>query len=201
MIEGGERVLGEGILTAVPTVVQNRDAILNDLVREYARLVYRIAHSVLRNHQDAEDATQETFVRVWRYGNKIEFVENPKNWLARIAWRVALDRSKRREDRREIALEDRDTPALQIAAAGTPTDEALQSSEIAGRLEPLISALPAKLREPLILSTIVEMSPQEVAAALAISEAAVRSRVFRARQILRKKLTEQIRSKKECSNG
>jgi RNA polymerase sigma-70 factor, ECF subfamily len=201
MIEDGERVLSEGILTAIPTVAQSSGAVLDDLVRRHARLVYRIAHSVLRNHQDAEDVTQETFVRAWRYGNKIDSVENPKNWLARIAWRAAVDRSKRREHRGEIPLEDCDAATLEIAAVGTPADETLQISEITNRLEPLISILPAKLREPLILSTIKEMSPQEVASTLGISEAAVRSRVFRARQILRKKLAKQMVHKPEYNNG
>jgi RNA polymerase sigma-70 factor (ECF subfamily) len=57
-------------------------------------------------------------------------------------------------------------------------------------LEKLIAALPVKLREPLILSTIEEMSPREVAGTLGINEAAVRSRVFRARQILKEKLAQ-----------
>ena len=56
----------------------------------------------------------------------------------------------------------------------------------------MIAALPEKLREPLILSTIEEMSPREVAATLEINEAAVRSRIFRARQILREKLAARM---------
>jgi RNA polymerase sigma-70 factor (ECF subfamily) len=59
----------------------------------------------------------------------------------------------------------------------------------------LISALPEKLREPLILSAVEEMSPREVAVTLGISEAAVRSRVFRARHILREKLAEVVNKK------
>jgi len=62
-------------------------------------------------------------------------------------------------------------------------------------LEKLIQALPRKLREPLILSTIEEMSPREVAATLNVNEAAVSSRVFRARQLLREKL--QVRTEKK----
>jgi RNA polymerase sigma-70 factor (ECF subfamily) len=62
-------------------------------------------------------------------------------------------------------------------------------------LEKLISSLPEKLRQPLILSALEEMSPREVAAILDINEAAVRSRVFRARQILREKLAGQITRK------
>jgi len=60
-----------------------------------------------------------------------------------------------------------------------------------------MAALPRKLREPLVLSTIDEMSPREVAATLGINEAAVRSRVFRARQILREKLAERIGENKQ----
>jgi RNA polymerase sigma-70 factor (ECF subfamily) len=59
----------------------------------------------------------------------------------------------------------------------------------------MIAALPENLREPLILSTIEEMSPKQVAATLGINEAAVRSRVFRARQILRDKLAGRIAGK------
>jgi RNA polymerase sigma-70 factor (ECF subfamily) len=62
---------------------------------------------------------------------------------------------------------------------------------VGAQLEKLMAALPEKLRAPLILSAIDEMSPPEVAAILGINEAAVRSRVFRARQILREKLTQQ----------
>src|SRR5260221_10746025 len=64
-------------------------------VREHARLVYRIAYSVLRNHHDAEDATQETFVRVLRYWRNLEGVRDRKTWLARIAWRGGVDRGKK----------------------------------------------------------------------------------------------------------
>src|SRR3954469_24131439 len=83
----------------------NEDAI-EAAVREHARLVYRIAYSILRNHHDAEDATQETFVRVMRYRRKLEGVRDPKSWLARIAWRVAVERGKKRP---EISLTDSET--------------------------------------------------------------------------------------------
>jgi RNA polymerase sigma-70 factor (ECF subfamily) len=71
----------------------------------------------------------------------------------------------------------------------------LQGTQVSALLERLISALPGKLRGPLILSTIEEMSPREIAAALGISEAAVRSRVFRARQILREKMAGRLAGK------
>jgi RNA polymerase sigma-70 factor (ECF subfamily) len=67
--------------------------------------------------------------------------------------------------------------------------------QVGTQLEKLIAVLPEKLRAPLLLSAIDEMSPREVAATLGINEAAVRSRVFRARQILREKLAERTNQK------
>jgi RNA polymerase sigma-70 factor (ECF subfamily) len=186
--EGKRLVVGQAIWNEAATVGQSQDELLEDLVRQHARLVYRIAYAVLRRHHDAEDATQETFVRVLRYSRKLAGVDDPKTWLARIAWRVAIDRSKQHGRRREIPLEDPEKPLQEAASSGVSADELLDNDQVGDLLQRLIAALPEKLREPLILSTIEEMSPREVAVTLGINEAAVRSRVFRARQILKEKL-------------
>lgn len=208
MIEGKRVVAGEAILSGVATidctnkdrgksdrgrVECSRDEALEALVREHSRLVYRIAYAVLRRHHDAEDAAQETFLRVLRYSSKLAAVEDPKTWLARIAWRVAVDRSRRH--RHEVALDDPEKPLAEVASSDHAADETVHGTEIGSVLEKLIAALPAKLREPLILSTVKEMSPREVAATLGINEAAVRSRVFRARQILKEKLAQRTGAK------
>jgi RNA polymerase sigma factor (sigma-70 family) len=83
-------------------------------------------------------------------------------------------------------------PAPEIASGEDSAEETVQGTQISAVLEKLIAALPAKLREPLILSTVEEMSPREVAETLEINEAAVRSRVFRARQILKEKLAQRM---------
>ena len=203
MSEGKRVVAGEAILSGLATIRSNAEGsrlertaeMVETMVREHSRLVYRIAYAVLRRHHDAEDATQETFVRVLRYSSKLAEVEDTKTWLARIAWRVAVDRSKRRGWTRELPLDDPEKPVLELASSDASADEAVQEAQLSATLEKLIQALPRKLREPLILSTIEEMSPREVAATLNINEAAVRSRVFRARQILREKL--QVRTEKK----
>jgi len=185
-------VAGEAILSEAATGVRSQEDVLEGLVRQHARLVYRIAYAVLRRHHDAEDATQETFVRVLRYGKKLAGVDDPKTWLARIAWRVAVDRSKRHGRSREIPLEDSEKPWEEVASLDTSAEEAVHGAQVSQLLERLIAALPEKLRQPLILSTVEEMSPREVAATLGINQAAVRSRVFRARQILREKLAKRV---------
>ena len=212
MIEGRRVVAREAIqdgLNIERDRVENKDAgcptsrrccetwesALEALVREHSRMVYRIAYSVLRRHHDAEDATQETFMRVLRYSSKLARVDDPKTWLARIAWRVAVDRSKKRGWDRETPLESTDKPLAEVASSDSPADETVHGSQFGAVLEKLIAALPSKLREPLILSTIEEMSPRDVAATLGINEAAVRSRIFRARKILKEKLADRASRK------
>jgi RNA polymerase sigma-70 factor (ECF subfamily) len=195
MGEGRRLVVGEAILTELRTVAQSREEILEHLVRQHTRLVYRIAYAVLRRHHDAEDATQETFLRVLRYSRTLGGVEDHKTWLARIAWRVAVDRNKQQGRKREMPLDDPERPLPEVASSGAAADDALHGAQVSDVLERMIAALPEKLRQPLILSTIEEMSPREVAATLGINEAAARSRVFRARQILKEKLAGRIRRK------
>ena len=165
------------------------------LVRNYSHMVYRIAYAALRRHHDAEDATQETFLRVLRYSDRLAQVEDPKTWLARIAWRVAVDRSRSSARRHEIALEDPESRLPEMASPATTAQATIEGDQVGTVVEKLIAALPRKLRDPLILSTIEEMSPREVAATLEINEAAVRSRVFRARRILKEKLAKENRSR------
>lgn len=161
---------------------------LETAVREHARLVYRIAYSILRNHHDAEDATQETFVRVLRYRRKLEGVDDPKTWLARIAWRVAVERSRRRP---EVSLGEEEVAvfAERLASQAASAEQTAFGNELTEFIASLVSALPEQLRDPLRLSTLNELSPAEIAHVLQTTESAVRSRIFRARQILKEKLT------------
>jgi RNA polymerase sigma-70 factor, ECF subfamily len=204
-MSGGERLLAEeAILSGASAVERGKneasnaerrqsestDEALAGMVRDHSRLVYRIAYAALRQHQDAEDATQETFLRVLRYRSKLVNVEDPKTWLARIAWRVAVDRSKRRRVN-EISIEDEGgTPDL--ASGETVADAKLEGAQFGAVLEKMIQALPNKLRQPLILSTIEEMPPRQVAEILGMNENAVRSRIFRAKKILKEKLLQRM---------
>ena len=178
-----ERVLTQNALLMTAT---NEDA-LETAVREHSRLVYRIAYSVSRNHHDAEDATQETFMRVLRYRRKLEGIDDLKTWIARIAWRVAVEQAKKRPA--GLLGEKQVADAISELRVGGKTAEELASTrEMATLLESLIAALPECLRDAIRLSTVGELLPSEIAQLLETSEASVRSRLFRARQVLKDKL-------------
>jgi RNA polymerase sigma-70 factor (ECF subfamily) len=183
----GRRTVAEQAFVSEAVMMAPED-VLESAVREHARLVYRIAYSALRNHHDAEDATQETFVRVLRYKKKLEGVRDPKTWLARIAWRVAVERSRKRP---EISMSETEAAnaVIELRSQLASAEESTLGNEMAELLASLIAALPGPLRDALRLSTIEELSPSEVADVLGFSEASVRSRLFRARQILKEKLS------------
>jgi len=183
----GRRTVAEQAFVSEAVMMAPEDA-MESAVREHARLVYRIAYSVLRNHHDAEDATQETFVRVLRYKKKLEGVRDPKTWLARIAWRVAVEHSRKRP---EISMSETEVAnaVIELRSQLASAEESTLGKEMAELLASLISALPGPLRDALRLSTIEELSPTGIAKVLRTSEASVRSRLFRARQILKEKLS------------
>jgi RNA polymerase sigma-70 factor, ECF subfamily len=184
----GRRTVTERALARESTLMAwSKEDALEIAVREHARLVYRVAYSVLRNHHDAEDATQETFLRALRYRRKLEGVREAKTWLASIAWRVAVGRAKKRP---EVSLSDEmvSATAAELRSQLKSAEEFALGNEMADLLTAMIASLPEGLRDALRLSTVDELSPAEIAEVLGTSEASVRSRLFRARQILKEKL-------------
>jgi len=163
---------------------QPEQSLVELAIRDHARMVYRIAYSVLRNPMDAEDAVQEVFLRVLRYERKLAGVRDQKAWLAQIAWRVAVERRKKVTEPAANAEQVGDD----LLSSAEGADQILLEKERDEFLRRLIAALPDRLRDPLLLSTLEELSPREVGMMLGISEAAVRSRAFRARQILRERV-------------
>jgi RNA polymerase sigma-70 factor, ECF subfamily len=136
------------------------DAAISALVDQYAGALYRVAYSVLRNPSDAEDAVQEAFLRVLRHRDTLDEVRDQRVWLIRIVWNVALDRKRRVKTRPET--DDVSELARVLPATGLSTKE----------------------REVLLLSAFEELTSVEIAAVLDITESSVRSRLFRARNLM-----------------
>jgi RNA polymerase sigma-70 factor (ECF subfamily) len=157
---------------------------MEEAVREHSRAVYRIAYSVLRNQHDAEDATQETFVRLLRYGKRKQLasVRDLRAWLASVVWHVALDRRRRVS---EISLDEVAEAVSGLRAAGASADVIAESEQMKWLPARLIDGLPRHLRDTLTLSLVDELSSPEMAAVLGIPEGPVRERLWRARRLLR----------------
>jgi RNA polymerase sigma-70 factor (ECF subfamily) len=192
----GQAVIREAVLkdTEATKAAAPPEAI-EVLVAEHSAMVFRIAYSILRNHHDAEDAVQECFLRALKYGKNLQHVRNSKTWLARIVWTVALDR---RAHRGPPIHPDFDGSAGPLESL--PDTRAAQDEDLAGRqmqrlLERMIATLPEDLRHPLELSTVQELNSAEIAELMGIPEGSVRTRLLRARRILKEKLSALLEAK------
>src|SRR5579859_7581383 len=163
---------------------------LTRLVREYSRYIHGVAFSALRDHHDAEDVTQETFLRVMRQREPIENITNQRAWLAKIAWNLSLDKIQSRRAKLHVSIDDEDASAtvVQLAARGTPADELAANKQMQGLLGKMIESLPEELRHTLQLSVSEGMTSAVAAEVLGIPEGTVRVRMMRARNLLKEKL-------------
>jgi RNA polymerase sigma-70 factor (ECF subfamily) len=155
---------------------------------ESSTLAFRVAFSVLRHHQDAEDVAQDAFLKAHRRFDSLRDRDRFRAWLIRMTWRLALDR--RRGDRRRNAREQAWPPA-----PGAPGATAsLIERERAERLWAAIDDLPEKLRLALVLATIEGHDLAETARLLDLPEGTVKSRLFLARRRLKERLSWMNRS-------
>ncbi|MDR5726515.1 MAG: RNA polymerase sigma factor [Terriglobia bacterium] len=156
------------------------------LVQRQSRFVFRVAYAVLLNAHDAEDVVQETFLKLYR-NRGWQRLDNERAFLARVAWRIAVDQRPRSV---ASALKPLDA-CMDVEPRSTmPGPE--QTTLAANReavIHSLIDALPEELRVPLALSAFDELNSREIGSILGVPEGTVRTRLQRARQILRQKLT------------
>jgi RNA polymerase sigma-70 factor (ECF subfamily) len=157
------------------------DETFASLVNRQSRFAFRVAYSILRNTQDSEDAMQETFFRLYR-SRAWETMEDEKAFIARVAWRVAIDRRRKTH----AALP---SPPFEFPANTENPEQSAIAADRKQALNRMIEALPDELRQPLVLSTIDELTSQQIASVLGIPEGTVRSRASRARQLLKQKLS------------
>ena len=158
------------------------EAAIAGLVSQYAGTLYRVAYSVLRNAADAEDAVQEAFVRVLRHRETLAEVRDQRVWLIRIVWNVVLDRKRRMKTRPET--DDVAELARVLPAEGLSAEERAVAAQHHAQVLGCVEQLPAKEREVLMLSAFEELTSVEIATVLGISESSVRSRLFRARNLM-----------------
>jgi RNA polymerase sigma-70 factor (ECF subfamily) len=173
----------------IPTSAVNEDArrraeddVLAAMVDQYAGSLYRVAYSVLRNPADAEDAVQEAFLRVLRHRHAINDVRDRRVWLIRIVWNIVLDRKRRAKTRPET--DDVAELARVLPSTGLSAEEIAAAAQHHARVLACVDRLPAKERQVLVLSAFEELSSVEIAEVLGITESSVRSRLFRARNLM-----------------
>ena len=146
-------------------------------------LAIRVAYSVLRNRQDAEDVAQDAFIRAHRRFASLRDRERFRSWLVRLTWRLALDwrRGHRRRETREHIV------AVLRPPVGDAEADAI-ASDRARRLWAAIDTLSEKLRIVIVLAAIEGHGTREVAELVGLPEGTVKSRLHEARRRLQEQL-------------
>lgn len=179
----------------VALAIQGDGAAFAALMQRYNQLLFRTARSIVKSDAEAEDAVQESWLKAWRALPGWRGEARLSTWLVRITVNEALGRLRRRPAQvipLEAAMQSKDRTTQQaLSAAPHRNPEAeLVRAEMRRLMEARIDLLPEQFRTVFMLRAVEEMSATDVAAALDIPEATVRSRYFRARALLREGLAD-----------
>jgi RNA polymerase sigma-70 factor (ECF subfamily) len=178
-------------------------AALETMMERYASSVYRLAYGITRNEADAEEVVQDVFLTIFRKIHTFEGRAALGSWIYRVATNAALIKRRGQRTEREVPIESQlptfhpdghrgGDPASGGADWSRTPEAELLSLETRAILGRAIDALPAQYRAVLILRDVEGLSNEEVAEAVGDSVAAVKSRVHRARLVLREELTRHL---------
>jgi RNA polymerase sigma-70 factor (ECF subfamily) len=157
----------------------------DEIVRQHADRVYRLAYRLSGNRADAEDLTQETFVRVFR--SLADYTPGTfEGWLHRITTNLFLDMVRRRQRIRFDSLAEDASDRLASDAAGP--ERVFEQNNLDPEIQRALDALPADFRAAVVLCDLEGLTYEEIALTVGIKVGTVRSRIHRGRVLLRQAL-------------
>ena len=172
-------------------------AAFETIMRRYNQRLFRTARSIVRNDDAAEDVVQESWMQAWRGLSGFRAESRLSTWLVRITVNVALGRL-RRKSAQIIPLEaamvssDKDMQMALTETSDNGPEQLFARSQVRTLIEAQIDSLPEAFRSVFVLRALEEMNVDEVAEALNIPAATVRTRFFRARALLREGLAQEM---------
>lgn len=171
--------------TLLTSVAEGNVAAYRELIRRHASRLLRLTARVLRDSSEAEDVTQETFLRVWQRASDYSPDGSAVGWLYRIAHNLSLDRLRRRGKLESFEEE---------ASDAAPPSALLHQMQRKTALEHAIETLPERQAAAITLVHLDELSGQEAAQVLGVSVEALESLLSRARRNLRARLAQTLGS-------
>lgn len=176
----------------VRRVRDGETALFEVLMRRYNQRLFRMARAILKDESEAEDVMQQAYVNAYMHLGQFEERARFGTWLTRIAVNEALARLRRRGRLEEVdAMPEWDERAIDVLSskALNPEEQAL-SGELRGILESAFEAIPEIYRSVFMLRGVEGLSNTEAAECLGLSEDTVKTRLHRARGLLRAELFE-----------
>ncbi len=178
----------------VSAYLEGNDHAFQILVSRYQGKLINYINTLVRDYDLSVDLAQETFIRVFRYADRYRGDYQFSTWVYRIATNLAIDELRRRERRgrfslrQMIGLFEKDGKPLPIPDVRPSPERTLDGKERLERLQAAVGSLPAKYRLPFLLKEVEDLSYEEICQVLQISMGTVKSRIHRAKMLLREKL-------------
>jgi len=161
------------------------------LMRRYNQRLYRVARSVLRDDAESEDVVQDAWVRAFTHLDQFEGRSRFSTWLTRIALYETWARARRRRRFESLDGDSNEKKMMKTLGAPDPEEDA-SNREIASILESAIEALPESYRSVYVLRELESLSTEETAECLDLTGQTVKTRLHRARSLLRRNLGERV---------
>jgi len=185
---------GDDLLLVERVLAGDRRA-FEPLVRKHERRVFRLTLAVLGNIEDAEEAMQDTFVKGFRHLDQFRREARFTTWLTRIAINEAIQKRSKRKNL--VPLAEAETATEQFTPKRYESwkcnpEQLYGKQEIHRIVEGAIQSLPEIYREVFVLRDVEELNAEEAAEALGITVPALKSRLLRARLMLRETLAEKF---------
>jgi RNA polymerase sigma-70 factor (ECF subfamily) len=180
----------------VARVVAGRAEAFRVIIQRYNRRLYRVARGVVRDDAEAEDVLQEAYVRAFAALPRFRAESTLSTWLTRIVMNEAIGRLrlKRREGELEAAAENGDLRVIMFpgVTASPDPETAAARGQVRRLLEQAVDDLPEPFRLVFVMRDIEDLSTEETATSLSIRPETVKTRLHRARRLLREALDEKL---------
>ena len=182
----------------VPLLQRGDRGAFATVIQRHNQRLYRVARSVVRDDSEAEDIVQETYVRAFAAIGTFRGEAGLATWLTRIALNEALDRARRLRPQVELAVVDAAENRMEgsmtsfRSPTGADPEQAAAQAEIRRLVESAVDELPAPFRSVFVMRDIEEMSIEETAAYLDLKPETVKTRLHRARRLLRDRLEDRL---------
>ena len=169
----------------VKRVVAGERELFELLLRRYNQRIYRAVRAVLRNTEDAEDVMQQAWVNAYRHLHQFEGRSGFATWMTRIAIREAMARNKKAAPLQLVLDNDGETPMSDVREPGPDPEARAVTADLMQHVEAEVAALPEAYRSVLMLREVEGLSTEETASSLEVSADVVKTRLHRARTMLR----------------
>ena len=181
-------VVNEAMDAVIARCLAGDQTAWEEIVRTHRRKIFNLAYKFVGRHDEAEDLTQDIFIKIFKALHTFDRRANFQTWLISISRNLCIDHYRSVRKERETMARDVDASVLTPASRDRSPLGELEQVDLRRRIKEALAELPPTLREAVVLRDLQEFSYQEIATQLRLPEGTVKSRINRGRLELARQL-------------